>query len=75
MHTDVEAASQAVLDLIAERKLYEAQQVTETLTWTHPWLPIGINDVVVFGVRAVTWKQSVRLEPGGLITSTARRLV
>ena len=72
---DVEATSQTVLDLLAERRLYEAQQVTETLVWTHPWLPFGLNEVVQFnGVRAVVWKQSVRLSVGGLITSTARRL-
>lgn len=73
--TDVEATSQAVLDLLAERRLHKAQQVTETLTFEHPWLPFGLNEVVQFGtVRAVVWKQSVRLSVGGLITSTARRL-
>lgn len=72
---DVEATSQAVLDLLAERRLYEAQQVTETLVWTHPWLPFTLNEVVQFnGVRAVVWKQAVTLSIGGLITSTARRL-
>lgn len=73
--TDVEAASQGVLDLIAARRLFEAQQVTETFEFVHPWLPFGLNSVVEFaGVRAAVWKQSVKLTTGGLITSTARRL-
>lgn len=74
--TDVEAASQSVLDLIAQRKLYEAQQVTESFEFVHPYLPFGLNSVVEFnGTRCVVWKQSVMLQTGGLITSTARRLV
>ena len=73
--TDVEASSQAVLDLLAQRRLYEAQQVTETIVFTHPWLPFGLNSVVAFeGVRAVVQKQTIKLAPGGLITTTARRL-
>ena len=74
-NTDVEASSQLVLDLLAARRLFEAQQVTETFEFTHPWLSFGLNDVVEFdGVRAVVWKQTVKLAVGGLITSTARRL-
>lgn len=74
--TNVEASNQTVLDMIAERRLYEAQQVTETFEFTHPWLPFGLNDVVEFnGTKAVVWKQSVKLQTGGLITSTARSLL
>lgn len=72
---DVDAASQGVLDGIAQRRLFEAQHVTETLTFEHPWLPFGLNEVVMFGnVRAVVWKQEMNLSIGGLIRSTARRL-
>lgn len=72
---DVEAASQTVLDLIAERRLFEAQRVTETFEFRHPWLPFGLNSVVEFsGGRAVVQKQSYRLAVGGLVTSTVRRL-
>ena len=73
--TDVEAASQTVLDLIAQRRLFEAQQTTRTFEFTHPWLPFGPNSVVQFGgVRAAVGKQSDRLSVGGLVTSTARGL-
>lgn len=73
--TDVEASSQYVLDLLAVRRLFEAQQVTETFEFTHPHLPFGLNEVVEFDdARAVVWKQNVRLAVGGLVTSTARRL-
>ena len=73
--TDVEASSQFTLDLLAVRRLFESQQVVETFEFTHPHLPFGLNEVVEFdNTRAVVWKQNVRLEVGGLVTSTARRL-
>lgn len=74
--TDVEAASQTVLDLLAERRLFEAQQATRTFEFTHPWLPFGPNSVVAFGgVRVAVWKQSIRLAVGGLVTTTGRALL
>lgn len=79
--TDVDTASQAVLDLLAERRLAEAQQVGAVVELTHPWLPFGLNHVVSFtnsdldaAIRAVCWKQVVKLSTGGLITSSLRRL-
>ena len=78
--TDVEAASQGILDLIAVRRLAEAQMVGETITITHPWLPIRLNDVVLFRhartgeSRGVLQRQTVNLTPGGLVQSTIRRI-
>jgi hypothetical protein len=77
--TDVEAASNAVLDLIATRRLAEARQVSEGFEITHPVLPFGLNDAVTFThrrlgrvVRAVCQKQTINLAPGGLVTSTLK---
>ena len=44
--TGIEATSLAQLQAICDRKLVTAQQVTETITITHPWLPIDLNEVV-----------------------------
>lgn len=80
--TDVDASSQATLELLAERRLHKAQQVGAVVELTHPWLPFGLNHVVTFTdtsqpapLRAVCWKQVVRLSTGGLVTSSLRRLV
>lgn len=77
--TDVEASSQTVLDSIAARRLTDAQGVHETIEISTPWLPIGINDVVTFTHarldsprRAIVQKQTVKLEVGGLWTTTLR---
>lgn len=76
---DVEASSQAVLDMIAARRLLEAQQVSAVAEIRHPWLPFGLNHVVSFTnrdltMRAVVAKQTVRLATGGLVTSSLRRV-
>ena len=80
--TGVEAVDLDVLELIARRRLSEAQQATETFEIDHAWLPVGLNGVVSFTnsrlsepVRAVVQKQSVKLVPGGLVTSTLRRVL
>ena len=77
--TDIEATSQDVLERIAARKLATAQQTSDTIEITHPWLPIDLNDVVkVHNPRfrepfvGVVQRQEHRLSPGGLITSTVR---
>lgn len=45
---DVEATSQAVLDSIIQGNLTEATNATRTIEIEHPWLPIGLEDVVEF---------------------------
>jgi hypothetical protein len=78
--TDVEHAGN--LQELADRKLQEAQQVAETFEVTHPRGDYGLNDLVTFqnrkGItprRAVIQKQALKLETGGLITSTVRSLI
>lgn len=64
------------LQAIAERRLVEAQQVVESFTITHPWLPVGLNDAVLFTnrrsgtARATCQRQTIRLGVGQLVTST-----
>lgn len=78
--TNVEAASQAVLDAIAARKLSYAQQVSQTFEFQHAWVPVGLNEVVEFSntrtgkARCVVQRQVVKLATGGLVTSTLRKL-
>ena len=80
--TGVDAASQTVADLLAARRLTEAQQPNETITIKHPPLPIGLNDVVAVEShhfetprRYVVQKQTYALEVGGLVTTTGRRVL
>ena len=71
------------LQAIANRKLTDAQQVATEYEITHPWLPFGLRDVVTFAnVRrgytralAVCTRQTIRLQPGGLITSTLKEVL
>lgn len=79
--TNVEASDAVQLQALATRKLAAAQTVTETLTITHPWLPIDLNDVVrvehprlAAPALCVIQKQTISLELGGLTTSTMRRV-
>lgn len=79
--TGIEATSLAQLQAICDRKLVTAQQVTEKIKITHPWLPIELNEVVEVQhprlpspARCVVWKQSINLSLGGLTTSTMRRV-
>lgn len=65
----------------ANRKLIEARQIGETFDITHPRGSYGLNDVVTFTNRqigatrrAVIQKQAMRLQVGGLVTSTVRAL-
>lgn len=77
---DVEYSDAATLQLIANRKLADAQQVTETFEFSHPFIKFGLNDVVTFtneklGTRtAVVQKQTYSLQTGGLVRSTIRSL-
>ena len=77
-----EATSQSVLDAKAARILSEAMQVSETITYEHAWLPVGLNDAVRFvnsklglSARYSIIKQDYKLEAGGLIKSEIRRVV
>ena len=83
--TDVEYADSNVANLlaIAQRRLIEAQQVSETFEIDHPVLPFGLNDLVSFTnarlngrvVPAVVQKQTFNLSAGGLVTSTLRTVL
>lgn len=82
--TDVEYADSNPSNLlaIAQRRLVEAQQISESFEIQHPWLQFGLNDVVSFtnermgrAVPCVVQKQSVRLSVGGLVTSTLKAVV
>jgi len=82
VYDDVDAANQEVLQSICDRYLLDAQRVAEVREFTHPWLPtVGPNTVVEHEhpradrVRAVVQKQIIRVETGGLCTSTVRGLV
>ena len=77
-----EATSQDVLDAKAARILSEAMQVSETITYDHAWLPVGLNDAVKFtnsklglSAKYSIIKQDYKLEAGGLIRSEIRRVV
>ena len=77
---DVDYSDDATLQAIANRKLADAQQVTETFEFSHPFIKFGLNDVVTFtnsklGTRtAVVQKQTYSLQTGGLVKSTIRSL-
>lgn len=45
---NVDAASQAVLDALAARRLAEASTVAAKLSITHPWLPLPRHSAVTF---------------------------
>lgn len=78
--TDVEYADAANLQAIADRKLADAQQVSETFEFTHPYLGFDLNEVVSFtnarlGTRLATvQKQTYSLTTGGLIKSIVRSI-
>lgn len=80
--TDVEYVDAANLQAIADRKLIEARQVSETFEIVHPYLGFGLNDLVTFTNKglgktasAVCQKQSYSLQTGGLIKSTIRTVI
>lgn len=79
--TGVEYADAANLQAIADRKLIESRQISETFELAHPYLGFGLNQVVTFtnsklgSRRAVVQKQTYSLQTGGLIKSTIRSLV
>jgi len=80
--TDVDYVDEANLQAIADRKLIDARQVSETFEIRHPDLEFGLNEVVTFTnkklgkvVKAVCQKQTWTLTVGGLIQSTIRTLV
>lgn len=79
--SDVDYSDAANLQAIADRKLAEARQVSETFEVKHPYLGFGLNDVVTFTNSrldtrtAVVQKQTYSLQTGGLISSQIRTLV
>ena len=76
--TDVEATSQGILDAITQRNLSDATSVGRIFTIAHPWLPLDLEDVVVFrnseskiSSRCRITKQSEDLSlPGALVVTT-----
>lgn len=81
VETDVEAASQAVLDAMCERKLLAAADVTRTVEISHGMIPLALNARVTFaddstvpvslGSATVT-QQRITLTPGALAVTTLR---
>lgn len=79
--TDVEAASQAVLDGIAARRLGELAQVASAVDFTHAHVPLELNDVVVFergsqglALTATVQTMSISTTPGDLMQSKIREV-
>lgn len=79
---DVEATSQAVLDHIAARKLASAGTVTRSFSISHAWLPLDLNDTVLFdnptnqiiGARCSVQKMEMDLSTGFLMKTRLRQL-
>ena len=78
---DVEAASQAVLDAMCERRLLDAAAVTRSVTISHAMLPLQLNQRVTFvdgstelvdlGSATIT-QATIPLTPGNLMRTTLR---
>ena len=82
-HTEsgVEAATPAVLQALAARRLEELTRVSRTLTFQHLPVPLAVNDVLEirreaarFNMRAVVEKFSYGMDAGGLCTTTIREV-
>ena len=81
---DVEAASQAILDSICERRLLSSANVGQQVVIAHAHLPVYLNNRVFFSndtsgelveLSATITKQDFVLTPGELVTSTLRGIV
>jgi len=76
----IEAASQAVLDALAAKRLAELQRVTSTYEIEHMTIPLDLNDVVTFrrdahSIDALTTVQTMSLSMGNGLTKTKLREV
>ncbi|MBV7412287.1 hypothetical protein KRX56_06040 [Dermabacteraceae bacterium TAE3-ERU27] len=71
----VEAADQATITALAERRLLAASSPSATLDVQHAVVPVGLNDVVRFRDRsAVVEKFSLQTHPGALVSATWREV-
>lgn len=73
----VEAANQAVLDMLAERKLVDNSNVIEKISIDHLLVPLWYNEAVSFnssGVQAMATIQrmDITLKPGSLVKTEMR---
>jgi len=79
----IEAADQATLDALAARYLVSGRQVIETIELTHPYLPIGPNDVVAINDASleldarysIVGQRQKLMGTGAVVASTLRRVV
>lgn len=81
-YTDIEAADAPTLQLITNRKLSSALQVSASFAITHPVLDIAPNNIVTFynskigqRARCVCRALSYKLSVGGLVNGTYREVV
>lgn len=79
---NLEVTSQAVLDAEAKKRLVEATTAAMTLSLTHAYVPLALNDVIEFRnvkadlhVRATCMSQNISLNPTELMSATYRRVV
>lgn len=79
--TDVEAATQAVLNGIAARRLGELSQVASAVDFQHAHVPLELNDVVVFErgdreleLTATVQTMSISTTPGDLMQTKIREV-
>jgi len=72
-----EAATQAVADTLAAKRLNEALQVTRRITITHPMDETNLADVVMHapaGVRAAIVEREIQLGVGAIVKSVIRHI-
>lgn len=74
--SDAKATSQAVLDAYAQRRLQELSSVTATKIIKHGYLPLRLNDAVLFkGRRHVVTRMEIPLDSTELMQTTLREVV
>jgi hypothetical protein len=84
--SDVELADQAAADAYAARRLQEVSSAVATVTISHEWTPLLLNDAVRFArlpvperhridARHVVQRMEVSLESAAFLTSTTLREV
>lgn len=79
VETGVEAADEATLDSLAERRLISLSSPSATISISHLHVPLELNDVVRFitsetDVLAVVERMDVKLTPGSLVRAIWREV-
>jgi hypothetical protein len=77
--TEIEAADQGTLNLLAQRRLVELTGTTETFNIDHAYIPLDLNDAVQFtraaesiSTRAVVQSMTISTEVGAPVKTTFR---